>query len=100
MTTLPPELEALTEQLFKEFTEILVKHKVTANQAGFLTMCFSTRWEYLPVNILSPIKDILQKIPLSEYFAKETEIKKLFDQALVDLRSLLKSSAGEVSQTT
>lgn len=99
MTELSPELTALTEQLFKEFTEILVKHDVTANQADWLTMCFNTRWHFLPVSVLEPIKDILQKIPLSKYFEKETEIKRLFDQALLDLQFLLKSGAGEVNQT-
>lgn len=98
MSELPPELTALTEQLFKEFTEILVKHDVTANQADLLTMGFNTRWYFLPLSVLEPVKDILQKISLSKYLEKEAEIKKLFDQALLDLRSLLKSGAGEINQ--
>lgn len=99
MSELTPELIALTEQLFKEFTEILIKHNVTANQADYLTMCFNSRWHCLPLSALSPLKDVLQKISLAKYFEKEAEIKKLFDQALVDLRSLLKSGAGEINQT-
>lgn len=98
MNDLPPELEALTEQLFKEFTEILVKRNVTANQADWLTMCFNSRWHFLPLASLRPIQDTLQKISLAKYLEKEAEIKKLFDQVLLDLRFLLKSGAGEINQ--
>lgn len=99
MTELTPELTVLTEQLFKEFTEILVKHDVTANQADWLTMCFNSRWHFLPLSHLRQIQEILQKISLAKYLEKEAEIKRLFDQALLDLRSLLKSGAGEINQT-
>ena len=100
MSELSPELMALTEQqIFKEFTEILVRHNITAKQADLLTMSLNARWYSLPLSHLRPIQDTLQGISLAKYLEKEAEIKKLFDQSLSDLQFLLKSDVGEIDQT-
>lgn len=92
-------LKNLSDRLFKEFTDILVKHNVTANQANWLTMTFNTQWHYLPIRDLEPLQELLRKLPISRYLEKETEIKKLFHQVHQDLRLLVGQDVCEVPQT-
>lgn len=89
MSDLTPEENALRERVFKEFTEILTKHNITADQANWLTILFPSRWHYLPLESLKLLQDLLRTIPLSTYFKKEAEIKKLLNKAALDLIDLV-----------
>jgi len=82
--------EEISDILFKESTAILAKYNVNAASAPTLTAPFSSRWYFISEQSLEPMKELLRKMPLSLYFEKESEIKKICLRATEDLRLLIK----------
>lgn len=91
--------QEVSDILFKEFTEILIKYNVNPEDASFLIAAFGARWHFLPEQHLKPIKELLHKMPLSKHLENEAGLKKLFDQVSEDLRLLISQDAGASDAT-